>query len=72
MKCYTNCGTAEYVAPEVLKAIGTSYEADVWSFGVLLHEIVSGETPFQAEDPQQLYDNVIKCKPSYAGNITLA
>lgn len=36
---FTNCGTQGYVAPEVLKAIGSSYEADIWSLGVLLHEM---------------------------------
>jgi len=50
-KAYTNCGTVDYVAPEVLKEIGTSFEADVWSLGVLLHEICCGETPFHNEDP---------------------
>ena len=51
-KAYTNCGTADYVAPEVLKEIGTSFEADVWSLGVLFHEICCGERPFHHDDPQ--------------------
>lgn len=38
----TNCGTPAYVAPEILKNIPYGYEVDVWSFGVLLVEIVSG------------------------------
>lgn len=51
LKCYTNCGTPEYVAPEVLKAIGSSYEADIWSLGVFMHELITGETPFHNENP---------------------
>ena len=38
----TNCGTPVYVAPEILKNIPYGIEVDVWSFGVLLAEIVSG------------------------------
>ena len=38
----TNCGTPAYIAPEILKNIPYGYEVDVWSFGVLLVEIVSG------------------------------
>lgn len=38
----TNCGTPAYIAPEILKNIPYGFEVDVWSFGVLLVEIVSG------------------------------
>ena len=62
-KTFTNCGTADYVAPEVLKSIGTGFEADVWSLGVLLHELCSGTTPFWDVDPVALYENVVKCRP---------
>ena len=42
----TNCGTADYAAPEVL--IGARYgpKADVWSFGILICEMLGGFTPF--------------------------
>ena len=41
-KTETNCGTPAYIAPEILKNIPYGCEVDIWSFGVLLVEIVSG------------------------------
>ena len=32
---YSVCGTIDYVAPEVLTKVGYSYQADIWSFGVV-------------------------------------
>ena len=39
-KTLTNCGTIGYTAPEVLQGIGYSFPADVWSFGILLCELI--------------------------------
>jgi len=41
-RAFTNCGTVGYTAPEVLGGSGYSYQADVWSFGILLVELLSG------------------------------
>ena len=41
-RTYTNCGTAVYIAPEVLVGNGHGCEIDIWSLGVLMVEITSG------------------------------
>lgn len=41
-KAYTNCGTIGYTAPEVISGVGHSFEADIWSFGILLVEMMTG------------------------------
>ncbi|GAA5909695.1 AGC family serine/threonine-protein kinase [Sporobolomyces salmoneus] len=55
----TFCGTAEYLAPEVLLGEPYSYEVDAWSAGTMLYEMLVGITPFFAEDHSTMYKRVL-------------
>lgn len=46
---YTQCGTEEYFAPEVLKGGGQSYTLDWWTLGILIYELVTGRTPYKTK-----------------------
>ncbi|XP_033106346.1 mitogen-activated protein kinase kinase kinase 9-like [Anneissia japonica] len=43
-------GTYAWMAPEVIKSSTYSKSSDVWSYGVLLWEILTGETPYKGID----------------------
>ena len=70
-RTHTNCGTPAYIAPEVLRSHnGHRHEADIWSLGVLMVEILSNQTPFQAESTMQVYEKILACKATYNKFVT--
>ena len=44
------CGTPEYVAPEVLKNEGYGKPVDLWQYGCIIYEMMTGTTPFGHEN----------------------
>ncbi|CAE6254651.1 unnamed protein product [Arabidopsis arenosa] len=52
-------GTPDYLAPEILLGMGHGKTADWWSVGVILFELLVGIPPFNAETPQQIFENII-------------
>lgn len=50
----TLCGSMDYMAPEVLLHQSHDHRVDVWSFGIIMYELLLGKTPFYHENPREL------------------
>jgi serine/threonine protein kinase len=49
------CGTAEYLAPEMISGEGHDKSIDWWSVGVLLYELIVGIPPFYHKNKNKMY-----------------
>ena len=49
----------QYLAPEIILAVGHDESVDWWSLGVLLFELLTGRTPFADPSQDQLFENIV-------------
>jgi serine/threonine-protein kinase len=60
-------GTAAYMPPEQVNGKRADRRADIWAFGVVLHEILTGKRPFTGETTAEILSSVMKDQPSLEG-----
>ena len=58
-------GTAAYMAPEQLAGRKVDKRADIWAFGVVLYEMVTGSRPFQGSDSAETLSAVVTKEPDF-------
>jgi len=58
-------GTAAYMSPEQAKGKNVDKRADIWAFGVVLYEMLTGERPFHGEEVGDILASVIKEQPGF-------
>ena len=58
-------GTAAYMAPEQAKGKTVDKRADIWSFGVVLYELLTGERLFTGDDISDTLAQVLTKQPDF-------
>ncbi len=56
-------GTAAYMPPEQAKGKSVDKRADIWAFGVVFYELLTGTRPFKGEDVSETLVAVIRDEP---------
>src|SRR5262245_61993048 len=59
-------GTAAYMAPEQAAGSAADRRADIWSFGVVLFEMLSGRRLFEGETVSHVLASVLKDEPDFS------
>jgi Tol biopolymer transport system component/predicted Ser/Thr protein kinase len=58
-------GTAAYMAPEQARGRPIDKRADIWAFGVVLHEMLTGKRLFKGDDLTEVLASVVKEEPDW-------
>jgi Tol biopolymer transport system component len=58
-------GTAAYMAPEQARGRAVDKRVDIWAFGCVLFEMLSGKRAFEGEDVSDTIANVLKSEPRW-------
>jgi serine/threonine-protein kinase len=66
----TTMGTVAYMSPEQARGEEVDHRTDIWSFGVVLYEMFSGQLPFKGERDQAVVYSILNEKPDPITNLS--
>jgi Tol biopolymer transport system component len=58
-------GSAAYMAPEQAKGRDADKRSDIWAFGTVLFEMLTGRRPFDGEDMTEVLGAVVRLEPAW-------
>ena len=59
-------GTPAYMSPEQARGEAVGRQADIWSFGVVLYELLTGISPFGRQSTAETLASVLGTRPDYS------
>ncbi len=66
----TTMGTIAYMSPEQARGEEVNHRTDIWSLGVVLYEMISGQLPFKGEHDQSVMYSILNEEPEPITNLT--
>jgi tetratricopeptide (TPR) repeat protein/predicted Ser/Thr protein kinase len=60
----TVVGTVGYMAPEQVQGADIDQRADIFAFGCILHETITGERPFSGKTPYDVLNRIVNHEPA--------
>jgi serine/threonine protein kinase len=58
-------GTPAYMSPEQARGKSTDYSTDMWSFGCLMYQMLTGRLPFEGETATDILAGIIERDPDW-------
>ncbi len=68
-KVRTTLGTAAYMSPEQARGEEVDSRSDIWAFGVLLYEMLTGKLPFGGDYEQVVMYSILNEEPKFTDQI---
>ncbi|XP_018112735.1 serine/threonine-protein kinase 33 isoform X2 [Xenopus laevis] len=65
----STCGTPIYMAPEVINDHEYSQQCDIWSTGVIMYMLLSGNPPFLGPSEEKLFEQIKRGELKFSGAV---
>jgi len=68
-KTFSTKGTIAYLAPEIIRGLPGDQRSDIWSLGVTIYEMLSGQLPFSGDVAEAMMYAIVNNEPDPLSNL---